>query len=78
MKFVVYTRNGCPYCDKIKTVFDQKGFKYVEYKLDEEFTKEEFYEEFGQGSTFPQIIMDGQNIGGCSETVNHLIANNLL
>ncbi len=78
MKFTVYSRNGCPYCDKIKTVFNQKGFEYVEYKLDENFTREEFYAEFGQGSTFPQIIMDDQKLGGCSETVNHLIANNLL
>jgi len=36
------------------------------------FDKKSFYGQFGQGSTFPQVVMDHQNIGGCFETVEYL------
>jgi glutaredoxin 3 len=78
MEFTVYTRPGCPYCDKIKTVLEQRNLEYTEYVLDENFTREEFYEKFGVGSTFPQVIMDEQNLGGCSDTVKYLISNSLI
>ena len=46
--------------------------KYVVYTLDEHFDKNAFYEEFGFGSTFPQVVCDGKNIGGSVETVEFL------
>ncbi len=78
MEFTIYTRPGCPYCDKIKTVLSQRKFEYTEKVLDENFTREQFYEEFGVGSTFPQVIMDNQKLGGCSDAVKYLISNNLI
>ena len=46
------------------------------YNLEDDFTREDFYAEFGQGSTFPQVVCDdtGQRhkIGGCTETVQFL------
>jgi glutaredoxin len=44
----------------------------VTYNLNEHFTKEEFYAEFGEGSTFPQVICDDQKLGGCSDTIQFL------
>lgn len=82
MNFIVYSKKGCPYCDKIKTVLGdlsiRKGVPVISYELNVDFTKEEFYSEFGQGSTFPQIIMDGKNLGGCSDTVKYLREQSLL
>jgi glutaredoxin len=38
-----------------------------EYKLlDADFTSEEFFEKFPGARTFPQIIMNGEKIGGFS------------
>jgi len=37
-----------------------------------------FYEEFGRGSTFPQVVLDGEKLGGCTETVKYLKENQLL
>ena len=45
---------------------------HVVYTLGEDFTKEEFYAEFGEGTTFPQVVVDDKKIGGCSDTVNFL------
>jgi len=46
--------------------------------LDRDFDRKAFYSKFGTGSTFPQVIMDGKNTGGCTETVKYLRENNLL
>jgi len=78
MNITVYSRSGCPYCDKIKTVLEQRSIPYTRYELDEDFTRDEFYEQFGVGSTFPQVIIDGEQRGGCSDTVRYMTENNLL
>jgi glutaredoxin len=48
------------------------GNRFVVYNLGEDFTKEEFYSEFGEGSTFPQVLCDDQKLGGCVDTVKFL------
>lgn len=79
MKFTIYSKNGCPYCDKIKQVMSLANFEHVVYTLGEHFTREEFYQEFGNGSTFPQVILnDQQHLGGCSDTVKYLQENNMV
>ena len=45
---------------------------HVVYKLDEHFTKDGFYGLFGEGSTFPQVVLNGDNLGGCTDTVRYL------
>tara|TARA_A100001201_G_scaffold1807_1_gene4612 strand:- start:2409 stop:2588 length:180 start_codon:yes stop_codon:yes gene_type:complete len=52
--------------------------KHVVYKLDTDYSREEFYEKFGMGSTFPQVVLDDLNIGGCQETVKYLRENKLV
>lgn len=82
MNFTVYSKHGCPYCTKIIQVLSSlsasKGFSVREYSLGSDFTKEEFYKEFGQGSTFPQVILNDKHIGGCSDTIKHLQENKLV
>ena len=72
MSFTVYSKDGCPYCEMVKQVLVGKDLTFAEYKLGEDFDKEQFYNEFGQGSTFPQIIMNGEKLGGCTDTVKYL------
>lgn len=72
MKFTVYSKNGCPYCNKIKQVLDFSSLDYVVYNLGEHFSREDFYSEFGPNSTFPQVIMDNRHLGGCTDTVKYL------
>ena len=49
----VYSKNDCPYCQKVCKLFDALEVNYVVYKLNEHFSKKAFYNEFGEGSTFP-------------------------
>ena len=78
MRFTIYSKPGCPYCDKVKKVLDLTNMTYVEYTLGENFFKEEFYSEFGENSTFPQVICDEQKIGGCVDTINFLKEKQIL
>ena len=78
MNFTVYTRNGCPYCTKIKQVLEGKKYNYREYKLGVDFDRDAFYTQFGEGSTFPQVVLGATNLGGCNETVKYLRENNLI
>ena len=77
MNFTIYSKDGCPYCSQIEKVFKLCKFQYEVKKLDVDFNREEFYSKFGDGSTFPQVILDGKQLGGCSETVKYLTENKL-
>jgi len=79
MNFTVYSKEGCCFCSKIEQVLKLSNLEHKIYKLNEHFTKEQFYDQFGNGSTFPQVIMNGmQNLGGCTDTVKYLKENNII
>ena len=72
MNFTVFSKEGCPYCEKVKEVLKLTESKYVVYTLGKQFERDAFYGEFGEGSTFPQVVLDQTNLGGCTETVHYL------
>lgn len=78
MNFTVYSKEGCPYCDKVKQVLELTGSSFVVYTLGERFNREEFYDEFGKGSTFPQVTCNGQKLGGCVDTIKYLREHKIL
>ena len=51
--------------------------QYVEYKLDRDFTREEFYGQFGNGATFPQVVLNHENLGGCQESIKYMQENEI-
>ena len=77
MNFTVYSKENCPYCYKVKQVLELTGSKFVTYKLDEDFTREDFYAKFGEGSTFPQVLCDDEKIGGSVDTIKFLKAKQI-
>ena len=40
--FTVFSKDGCPYCQKIQEVLKLAGLNYVTYKLDKNFDKQSF------------------------------------
>jgi len=78
MNFAVYSKDNCPYCSKVKQVLELTGNNFVVYNLGEDFTKEEFYSEFGEGSTFPQVICDEKKIGGSVDTIQFLMEQQVI
>ena len=79
MRFTVYSKDGCPYCNKVEQVLQLAGLEHKVYKLDEHFNRKDFYAEFGSGSTFPQVLLnDQQRLGGCTDTVKYLQENSII
>ena len=78
MNFTVYSKDGCTYCTKIQQVLQLAELRHVIYKLDRDFDRDSFYGQFGQGATFPQVVLNTENLGGCTETVQYLKENNLV
>ena len=72
MTFVVFSRDGCPSCNKVEQVLQLAEVQHVIYKVNRDFTREEFLQKFGDDSTYPRVVMDGEVIGGCQETVKYL------
>ena len=72
MTFVVFSREGCPSCNKVQQVLQLAEVQHVIYKVNRDFTREEFLQKFGDDSTYPRVVMDGEVIGGCQETVKYL------
>ena len=67
MKVEIYSKPQCPYCDMAKRLAEQKGYELTYKMLDEDFDRETLMETFPGAITFPQIIVDGEKIGGYTE-----------
>mgnify|MGYP005702919259 CR=1 FL=1 len=72
MKAVIYSKDDCQWCDRVRQLLVSVDIEYLEYKLDKDFTKDQFYNEFEEGATFPQVSINNKAIGGCKETLHHL------
>ena len=74
----IFGRDGCGYCDaaiSISKSYVERNHclhNYVYKKLDKDFTRDEFIEKFSGVSTFPQVIVNGKNIGGYTELKQYL------
>ena len=69
---VLYSRDNCQWCERVRQLMDSVKFPYIEYKYGFDFTRKEFYAEFGEGATFPQVSIDNKHIGGCKDTLHFL------
>jgi glutaredoxin len=78
MNFAIFSKEGCPYCDKIKQVLELTESKFVVYTLGTHFDKDAFYGEFGEGSTFPQVICGGKKLGGTVDAIKFLKENGIV
>ena len=62
MVFIVYSKDGCPYCEKIIKVFETLKLEHEVYKLDRDFTVKQFCDSFGKGVLFPQVILNREKV----------------
>jgi glutaredoxin 3 len=77
MTFLVFSKEGCSSCLNVQQVLQLAEVKHVIYKVNKDFTREEFLKNFGPKSTYPKVILVNENddkklIGGCVETVQYL------
>ena len=72
MTAIVCSKYNCPYCDQAKALLTQRGIKYEERKIGDGYTREELLEAVPNARTVPQIIINGNMIGGFTELRDYL------
>jgi glutaredoxin 3 len=66
-KTIVWSKYHCNYCDQAKSLLIAKGIEFEERKIGDGWTKEELLEAIPTARTVPQIILNGEYIGGFTE-----------
>ena len=69
---LVYTKDNCPYCVRAKALLSSRSMEYMERRIGIDITRDEFLEAFPNARTVPQIVFDGELIGGYDDLVKHL------
>lgn len=72
MQTIVWSKYHCPFCDQAKALLNAKGIKFEERKIGDGWSKEELLEAIPTARTVPQIILNGELIGGFNELRKHL------
>ena len=67
MVIKIYGKEQCPFCDMAKVLCTQKLKEWKYFQLGKDFNREEMLTKFPTARTFPQIVVDEQNIGGWQE-----------
>ena len=66
----IYSTSWCPSCVMAKKLFDEKNIKYQEINIEEIDMSREELEKLTGGSTVPQIVINGNSIGGFDNLIN--------
>tara|TARA_X000001036_G_C20682330_1_gene806363 strand:+ start:1560 stop:1814 length:255 start_codon:yes stop_codon:yes gene_type:complete len=76
-KVLIYSTSWCGPCSNAKRLLKEKGIMYVEIDIEEKgMSREDLFNITG-GRTVPQIVVDGETIGGY-DNLTDLDSNGLL
>ena len=63
----IYTTSWCGPCKMAKRLLEEKGYSFEEIDIEEKgWTREDLFNKTG-GRTVPQIVIEGETIGGYDE-----------
>jgi glutaredoxin 3 len=66
-RVIVYTTEPCGYCRTAKALLDRRGIAYEEINLSKDADGRAELVSLTGMMTFPQVIIDGQPLGGFQE-----------
>jgi glutaredoxin len=78
MNITIYTTSGCIYCEKIKELMRRADVEYTAILVGKDITREEFKIKYPFAPGFPYTIIDGEEIGGITETVKLFVEKGLV
>lgn len=65
LKFLIYSKSGCPQCDTAKMLLKSRSLDFEEVRIDDEEQRRAFYEKCGPSvRQMPQIFINDQRVGG--------------
>ena len=71
MKFLIFTKYRCSYCDRAKTLIEQKGYDYESINIEEDNNIDLLLEKNKYARTMPQIFINDKLIGGYTDLVKY-------
>jgi glutaredoxin len=71
MKAIVWSKNGCPFCDQAKNLLKSKNIEFEERNIEKNWSREQLIEAVPNARTLPQIFLDEKLIGGFTELRTH-------
>ena len=71
MKFLIFTKYRCSFCDRAKTLIEQKGYEYESIKIEEDNNIELLLKKNKHARTMPQIFINDKLIGGYTDLVKY-------
>lgn len=69
---IVWSKSQCPSCDQAKALLTQRGIAFEERKIGDQWTREQLLESVPNARSVPQILINGELIGGFTELKSHL------
>ncbi len=74
MSIIIWSKNGCGYCEAAKNLLTQRGMTFEERKIDGvTWTREQLLEAVPDARTVPQIFIDGRLVGGFTDLRKELV-----
>tara|TARA_B110000495_G_C22585032_1_gene351100 strand:- start:330 stop:569 length:240 start_codon:yes stop_codon:yes gene_type:complete len=71
----IFSKTNCIFCEKAKIILQK--YNPIVKMLDKDFNREDFFKEFPNARTFPQIIINKEHVGGYEELKKWLEKNSL-
>ena len=78
MKIEMYSKKNCSYCSSARKILSENNIEFTEYKLTEDFTREQLLEKVPLAKTYPVILVDNNFIGGFSDLKQLLEDKNVI
>ena len=71
MKFLIFTKYRCSFCDRAKTLIELKGYEYESINIEEDNNIELLLKKNKHARTMPQIFINDKLIGGYTDLVKY-------
>lgn len=71
LNVTVFSREGCPYCSRVKGLLHDAGIDFEELVLNRDYSESTIRAVSGE-TTVPQVFIDGERIGGSEELVAYM------
>ena len=74
MNIKIYTSRGCFYCDQMKELCKRAALDYESIEI----SSDELSALYPKATSYPYVIIDGEEIGGLVEAAKHFIKEGLV
>jgi len=78
MQITIYTIPGCSYCTHVKELMRRANLSYEDYLVGKDITKTQLLQEYPLAQGFPYVIIDGEPVGGLTQTAKYLVDRGLV